>query len=163
MALGILSSALILQTFHEIEHVAQFYQRWWLGVGPQEARGILFFLDVEWNHFLFNIFYFPLLGGAAAMLLFQPQFSLLRQQWIGRIGLASLLLGLLVQGYHVLEHTVRMGQYFQFGCTPCPGILGKFVDLVYLHFVLNTSTWLLPMGVLPALWQATISGERQSI
>lgn len=63
------------------------------------------------------------------------------------------MLGFLLQGYHVVEHTVRMGQFFQLGCTPCPGILGWYVDLVYLHFTTNTATWLLPLAIIPALWR----------
>ncbi len=154
----LLLSGLLFQTLHEVEHIAQFYQRWWLGAGPQEAHGILFFLDVEWNHFIFNAVYFPMLAVALFFLLFHPQFRSLRQQRIGRIGLGFFVLGFLIQGYHVVEHTVRMAQFFQLGCTPCPGILGWYLDLVYLHFVLNTATWLLPVAILPVLWRV-VKGE----
>ena len=49
--LSVFLIAVVVQTFHQIEHFSQIYQRLWLGVGPQHARRILFFLDVEWNHF----------------------------------------------------------------------------------------------------------------
>lgn len=152
----LLLSALLLQTFHEMEHIAQFYQRWWLGVGPQEAHGILFFLDVEWNHFIFNALYFPLLAVILFFLLFYPEFRSMRQRRMGRIELGFFVLAFLLQGYHVIEHTVRMGQFFRLGCTPCPGILGWYFDLVYLHFAINTVTWLLPGAILPALWREEV-------
>lgn len=150
---ALLLSALLVQTFHEIEHIAQFYQRWWLGAGPQEAHGILFFLDVEWNHFVFNALYFLLLAWVLFFLLFDPQFQSLGQRHIGRVGLGFFVSGFLIQGYHVFEHTVRMGQFFQLGCTPCPGILGWYFDLVYLHLTLNSATLLLPTAILPTLWR----------
>ena len=114
-------------------------------MGPQEAHGILFFLDVEWNHFLFNLVYFTLLAVVMFILLFVRDFELLRKR---RFTFLLFVLGFLVQAYHLVEHTVRMEQFFKLGCTPCPGILGWHLDLVYLHFSLNTATWLLPTALL---------------
>ncbi len=143
--------AFVLQTCHEVEHLAQVYQRWWLGAGPQEAHGILFFLDVEWNHFLFNALYFPLLAAILFFLLFDAELGFTKKG--RRVGLTLFILAVVIQGYHVVEHTVRMGQFFQLGCTPCPGILGWYIDLVFLHFVFNTATWLLPAAIVPGLWR----------
>ena len=150
--LTIFIAAFVLQTLHEIEHIAQVYQRLWLGVGPEQAHGILFFLDVEWNHFLFNLAYFTLLSVLLFIVLSAPDLKAsIQSQKLGKLGWRIFTLGFLIQGYHVLEHTVRMGQFFQLGCTPCPGILGNFFDIAYLHFIFNTTTWLLPIAILPAL------------
>jgi len=160
----VLLVALVLQSLHEIEHIAQFYQHWWLGLGAQEAHGILFFLDVEWNHFIFNAVYFFLLAVIFFFLLFYPEFRSIRQQRIGRIAFGFFVFGFLLQGYHVIEHTVRMGQFFQLGCTPCPGILGWYIDLVYLHFTINSATLLLPAAILPVLWRkGLLTSERSHL
>jgi hypothetical protein len=155
-ALILLLAALALQTLHEVEHLAQFYQHWWLGLGGQEAHGILFFLDVEWNHFLFNLVYFLLLAAIYFWLISYPELAALRRERSGRLGFRLFALGFLLQGYHVVEHTVRIGQLFQLGCTPCPGILGWYIDLVYLHFTINTATLLLPAALVPVLWKERI-------
>lgn len=151
--LSVFLIAVVVQTFHQIEHFSQIYQRLWLGVGPQHARGILFFLDVEWNHFLFNLSYFALLSVLAFIILYSVDLkSYLKQAQLGTVGLWCFTIGFLIQGYHVFEHTVRMGQFFQLGCTPCSGILGQFFDIAYLHFTFNTLTWLLPaVLILPLL------------
>ena len=148
VAAALFLTAFVLQTFHEVEHVAQVYQRLWLGVGPQSARGILFFLDLEWNHFLFNTGYFLLLAAISFFIFFHPAFTFIRSR---RMALKLFVAGFLLQAYHVVEHTVRMGQFFNTNCTPCPGILGWYIDIAYLHFVFNTLTWLLPLAVAPAL------------
>lgn len=140
--------ALLVQALHEVEHVAQVYQRLWLGMGPQQAHGILFFLDVEWNHFLFNLGYLLLLSLVALYLLIHPTFA--REQ----LGKKLFWTGFFIQAYHVVEHTVRMGQFFELGCTPCPGILGWYFDLAYLHFAFNTAALLLPLALLPAFVKA---------
>lgn len=148
IAAALFLAAFVLQGLHEVEHVAQVYQRLWLGVGPQSARGILFFLDVEWNHFLFNAGYFLLLAAISFFLFFHPALAPIRNR-----GKAAGLFaaGFLLQAYHVVEHTARMGQFFNTNCTPCPGILGWYIDIAYLHFIFNTLTWLLPLAVAPAL------------
>ena len=141
-------AAFIFQTLHEVEHFSQIYQRWWLGVGPQMAHGILFFLDIEWNHFLFNTGYLLLLVLIAFFLVFdRGAHAEVKKAAFGKLGLNLFWAGVIIQAYHVIEHTVRMGQFFQLGCTPCPGILGWYFDLAYLHFTFNTLTWLLPTPI----------------
>ncbi|MEK9195496.1 MAG: hypothetical protein AAB975_03910, partial [Patescibacteria group bacterium] len=47
--------------------------------------------------------------------------------------------------YHVIEHIIRVSMHVKTGCEPCPGILGKFVDGIYLHFTFNTIVFFLPL------------------
>lgn len=49
-----------------------------------------------------------------------------------------------IQGYHLLEHTVKIYQYFTTGTEPAPGILGNIVPL---HFILVSVTYILTMVV----------------
>jgi len=130
-------TASILQAFHIVEHIAQIYQHLILGLSISESHGIIFFLDLEWNHFVFDaLVYFSLL----AFVFWRCKFY--------RLGNKSAILfsvGLGIQTYHAFEHTVRMIQYYQTGCTPCLGVMGNFFDLVYLHGFLNLIVYILTL------------------
>ncbi|TSC78958.1 MAG: hypothetical protein G01um101429_634 [Parcubacteria group bacterium Gr01-1014_29] len=131
----ILALALVVQGFHWIEHLAQVYQHWWLGLPIKESKGILFFLDLEWNHFVFNSAYFVLLVVVWFLL----------RNVSSRVAMRLLIVGTLIQGYHLIEHAVRIWQHIQTACEPCKGILGWYIDGVYLHFAFNTLVLLLPL------------------
>lgn len=133
----ILALALAIQGFHWIEHFAQVYQHWWLSLPIKESKGILFFLDLEWNHFVFNFIY---------LLLLVAVWFLLRRK-VSRTVIWFLATGTLIQGYHLIEHTVRIWQHIQTACEPCKGILGWYIDGVYLHFTFNTLVFVLPLAV----------------
>lgn len=134
-AFWLLALALFIQVLHWIEHLAQVYQHWWLSLTIKESHGILFFLDLEWNHFVFNAAYFLLL----AVIWF-----LLRRK-VSHVAISFLAAGTLVQGYHLIEHVVRIWQHIQIACEPCKGILGWYIDGVYLHFAFNTIVLALPL------------------
>ena len=131
--------ALAIQFFHWIEHIAQVYQHMWLALSIKESRGILFFLDLEWNHLIFNALYLVLL-----IIVWQRARG---SAHFGGNNLAKYTLGggMLIQGYHTIEHIVRIAQYFRTGCAPCKGILGWYIDGVYLHFTFNTFVLVLPL------------------
>ncbi len=126
-------AAFISQSLHMVEHSAQMYQHIVLGLPPQLSNGLLFFLDLEWNHFLFNALYFALLAGLYGLLGIRPLPKL--RQATGTF--YALLVGLYVQAFHVAEHTYRLYQFTTSGCTPCRGIIGGFFNMVHLHFLLN--------------------------
>ncbi len=52
-----------------------------------------------------------------------------------------LCLAVILQGYHTVEHLVKMWQYLQTGLNGTPGILGYWFPVVYLHFVYNTAIY----------------------
>lgn len=133
--MNVLALALAVQGFHWIEHLAQVYQHWWLSLPIKESRGILFFLDLEWNHFVFNSVYLLLLAAAWFLL----------QGIVSHVVIRFLAAGTLIQSYHLVEHMVRIWQHIQTTCEPCKGILGRYVDGVYLHFVFNTLVFILPL------------------
>ena len=144
IAFSLLCIALILQFFHYTEHVAQVYQHWLKGLPIKESGGILYFLNLEWNHLIFNDIYLILL-----ILAFVAYVSLIKKDPSLSSSLRSALFfigaTLVIQGYHVIEHIIRVGMHINTGCEPCPGILGKFVDGIYLHFTFNTIVFLLPL------------------
>lgn len=139
--LVVFGTSLLYQILHWIEHVAQVYQHWWLGLPIAGSHGIIFFLDLEWNHFVFNTLYLAgLLVVGVGMYRTDPA-------WFRARSAAAVLLlgGILVQVYHQLEHTVKIYQHLLNNCEPCPGILGKPLDGVYLHFAFNTVVLVLPL------------------
>lgn len=142
-------AALLLQFAHFIEHIAQFYQHAVLNFSIKESRGILFFADLEWNHFTFNLLYFLLLAYPCfKMRYFEKKSVVGPKNQFFRILFLS---GFYLQGYHVLEHAARIGQTLQSNCTPCPGLLGWYIDGIYLHFYINLITLALPLAAFVGL------------
>jgi hypothetical protein len=135
-----------VMAFHEAEHVLQVAQKDVAGSScPNDCRGLLgFAFDVEWVHVAYN---HSLL---IALALFYVGFGLWRAPW-RQANLAawlSLTAGIfVVQGYHVVEHTVKLDQWFaNGGHSPTPGILGQHLSLVELHFTFNTAVFLLVLA-----------------
>ncbi len=129
--LGI-AGLLIVQTAHMAEHVAQVIQKFVLHMA--QAHGLLgSIFDLEWVHFIYNTsLWIPLV---------------LVLQWYRKTGApmpTSMRLVVWLQGYHVIEHIVKMYQYYALGITVGPkGILGFVFPLIWLHFWLNLTVLLL--------------------
>jgi len=125
--------AVLLQGFHQVEHVVQVVQRSVLGVA--NGAGVLgSVFDIEPVHMVYNAAF---LGLLAAVYLGA------RGNRVAIPRRASLVLGLLglslvLQSYHTVEHVVKMWQFSQSGLNGTPGILGHWVPVVYLHFWYNT-------------------------
>jgi hypothetical protein len=132
------AGALVFQAGHMVEHIAQLYQYLILWYPITEAHGIIFFLDLEWNHFTFNFFYLLALFWAAWEL------HLLAALRGRKTLLVIFVAGAVTQIFHTLEHTARIGQFLQTACTPCQGIAGWFVNGIYLHFGLNAIALVFP-------------------
>lgn len=122
----IITWALVIQAAHMVEHIAQVVQKYVLMM--DQARGFLgAVFDLEWVHFVYN---------SGLEVAFLAAFLLWRRA--GRIVPASLTLVVVFQGYHVVEHVVKMIQYYALGITMGPkGILGHAVPLILLHFAFN--------------------------
>jgi hypothetical protein len=122
-----LVAMLVVQSAHMVEHVAQVIQKYVLRL-PQ-AHGILgAVFDLEWVHFVYNTWLFGSL--------------VLAYVWWRRTRSPKVPIGLTValwfQGWHEMEHVVKMLQYYLMGITAGPkGILGFVVPLVWLHFWYN--------------------------
>lgn len=152
-AVRLFTLALLVQAFHFAEHVAQVVQRSILG--QQQAHGLLgAVVDTEWVHFLYNG---ALLAALAAV------------AWLGSPALrgrartggwALLVAAVGVQAYHFVEHAVRLGEHLATGVDPAPGVLGRFLDLVWFHFWLNAVVYGLMIGAFAALRLTRCPGVR---
>lgn len=154
----LLSAAFVVQTAHYAEHVAQVIQIYLLDLRPPEAHGLLGSLfDFEWVHFLYNV------GLQIALLLLWLRYQRLSQRASVNRGGLQLLTGLvLFQGYHAVEHIIKLYQYlfdpyYQFGLRPPPGLLPQATGwpIFLVHFWLNTFVISL-MGL--ALWRLAPAG-----
>ena len=120
-----------VQSFHMLEHVVQVIQKFVLN--STQAHGLVGQLDLEWVHFAFNTVYIGL-------------FVYLLLGWLkygGRLSdirgmcLAVLLVGVVFQGYHEVEHSVKFAQFLETGVQGTPGILGSHFNGIMLHFTYN--------------------------
>lgn len=120
---------------HEAEHVGQLLQKKGLENScPRDCRGALGFLfDVEWVHFAYNSSILIALGAF---------------WWLIRPPVLSFLsAAVAVQGYHAVEHVAKIDQWLENGHrSPTPGILGKHLELVELHFAFNTIVFVLALA-----------------
>lgn len=120
-------TVLFVQGAHMVEHVAQVIQKFILGY--PDAHGLLgSIFDFEWVHFIYN----TTLEVALILILV----------WCRRAtshpGSLSLRVVVWLQGYHVIEHVVKMYQYYVIGVTgPTKGILGFVFPVIWVHFWMN--------------------------
>ena len=130
-----LLALLIVQAAHMTEHVAQVIQKFVLLMPV--AHGFLgAWFDFEWVHFTFNL------------LIWVPLVAV--YIWYRRSGaLMPFALSTIVwfQGYHFVEHVVKMYQYYALGVVIAPkGILGYIFPVIWLHFWLNLIVLVLIAG-----------------
>jgi Right handed beta helix region len=126
---------ILVMAAHEAEHVGQLLQKKGLENScPQDCRGALgFVFDVEWVHFAYN----------SSILIALGVFW-----WLIRPGVFSFLsAAVAVQAYHAVEHVAKIDQWLENGHrSPTPGILGKHLQLVELHFTFNTVVFMLALA-----------------
>lgn len=122
---------ILLQGFHELEHIVQVFQRFVFD-NPKGAGILGTWLDIEPVHLAYN---------SAFLLLIALSF------WLGHFRPRSLTFCLmsfvlLFQGYHVTEHVFKIFQFLASGMNGTPGILGHHFNLVWLHFTYNTIVYI---------------------
>lgn len=140
----IMMVGLLYQIVHHVEHVSQIFQYWYLSLLPKFSKGLFFFLDLEWNHFIFDTGYFFIMGYAT--LVFADMWHKQGKKF-SVFGASLLILGFLVQGWHAVEHVVRITRHITEGCDPCRGVVDAWTGwhLIPLHFGYNTVTLTLPL------------------
>lgn len=146
LPLGVLG--LGVQTFHMLEHGLQLFR---VRVDGIPSRGGIVGprVEAEWIHFGYNL---AVLVGFVLVVIAR------RKGWKppGRaeIGDRFLLAGVALQGYHSIEHSVKLSQHLSSGAKVNPGILGGEIDLVLLHFSINLGVYMVALGATVAyLWR----------
>ncbi|MFN8524265.1 MAG: DUF2330 domain-containing protein [Chloroflexota bacterium] len=136
-----------LQGFHEMEHVVQVLQRTVFGVASGAGMlGSVF--DIEPVHMIYNAAFLALLVPVYVAARNDPRVIPARTRLVQRL----LLISVLLQAYHGLEHVVKMWQYVQWGMNGTPGILGYWTSVVWLHFAINTIVFV------PIVWAFVAGG-----
>jgi hypothetical protein len=137
---------LIYQFFHQAEHVTQMYQFAFLGFRAADAHGFVWFFDLEWNHFIFNFGY---MIGVSIVLC-----AILRALKKNGLGYSfahtwAIFAFLIMEAWHLVEHTYRLSHHIRGICDSCPGIIDTVtgVDRLLLHFWLNFFALTLPAAV----------------
>jgi hypothetical protein len=139
-AIATLGIGLAVQTFHMAEHFLQVFRVHADGV-PSRGGIVGSVVEPEWVHFTYNSAVFLMFAVVAAARVrgWKPSGDLF-------LGDTLLVAGLLVQGYHVIEHTAKLAQHIASGAKVNPGLLGDHVDLVWLHFGINLAVYAAFLG-----------------
>jgi hypothetical protein len=130
------AGALAYQGFHQVEHTIETVQLRVLG--HDTARTLIGGLDFEWVHLGANVF---LLWCLIAVAVGAGATTRARWREHARIGWWGLCAALTVQGYHVVEHLVRIVQYLASGGEYPPGTVTTVLDPVWFHFGVNLTVF----------------------
>jgi hypothetical protein len=148
-AIAILLYGFAVQSFHMLEHGVQVVQVY--ALDAEQRAGILgSWIDLEWVHFVYNLTVLAFVwwtwrlvrpGGAEH----------------ARLGVSApwVMAGLIIQGYHVVEHTAKIFQHLALGIRTAPGIFGDEVGLVWFHYGINLAVYaamVVPVWVLVRSW-----------
>ena len=123
----ILGTTAVIQSGHMIEHIAQLIQ-WMLRL--QLAHGLIGQLDLEMVHFIYDALF---LIGLSALGSFYGDVLAAK----GRRAYGVFVTAWVVQTYHMIEHVVKFSQHMETGIEGTPGILGRFIPVIPLHFTIN--------------------------
>ncbi len=121
---------LITQSAHMMEHFFIIYQYAILKLGADNSHGLIGQFDLESVHFIYDFLF--TLGFWLIWTKF-PEEAKNRSKFFYKL----LLFASILQSYHFFEHIIKYYQHLQTGMQGTPGILGNFVDLAWLHFLLN--------------------------
>jgi hypothetical protein len=132
---------ILLQGFHELEHVIQVVQRSFLGI-PNGSGMLGSLVDIEPLHFAYNSLYLGLLVATFVLLGLHREGA--RRH--GRLVFGLLAFALVFQSWHEVEHLLKLGQYVALGGTngtggvfgQGPGALFPLFPIPLLHLAYNT-------------------------
>lgn len=131
----------LLQGFHELEHVIQVIQRSFLGI--PNGNGMLGSLvDIEPLHFAYNTLYLGLL--VATYVLLGLHHDGARQY--GTLVFGLLTFAVVFQSWHEVEHVFKLAQFFALGWKngtggvfgQGPGAIFPLFPIPLLHLAYNT-------------------------
>lgn len=152
-AAAVYLALIVVATAHFAEHILQIFQFYVWHVKPWGLIGQV--ADREWLHVWYNLpFYLIMFSLYLAVRKKAPE------AFPHDKGMKTLAVFLWIQGYHLLEHVVKIYQYVTTGIEPAPGILGSVVGLVPLHFFLVLVTYVLTVMV---FFQSPLIGYRATM
>jgi hypothetical protein len=158
-----LLAGLAVQTFHMAEHSLQVFRVYFDGV-PSRGGFVGPIVEAEWIHFVYNL---AVLGFLVAVLVMTRAGSEPGSR--RRRGYEWATVAVVIQGYHFVEHAIKVTQHLATGARVNPGLAGQAVDLVWFHFAINLAVYVAFLAVawagLPRMrprlpW---ISGRRTSV
>lgn len=160
-AVAALLAVVLLQGFHEIEHLVQVVQRSLLGIA--DGSGILGSVtDIEPLHFAYNTLYLALLAVTYLLLGLHHH----GPSEHGRRVTGFLTFALALQMWHELEHAIKLAQYLALGVNGTGGILGQgpgalipIAPIPLLHLAYNTAVYLPAVAAL-VLVTGSVSAAR---
>jgi hypothetical protein len=149
-ALTVFLALVLVQGFHELEHVVQVVQR--LALGIPNGNGVIGSLvDIEPVHFVYNSLYLGLLIAVFALLGLHRDGPTEH----GRLVAGLLTLALAFQMWHELEHVFKLTQYFALHLNGTGGILGQgpgaivpLYPIPLLHLAYNTVAYVPALAAL---------------
>jgi hypothetical protein len=120
------------QSFHQLEHAIETVQ---LNIlHHASAHTLINGVDFEYVHFganallLYGLFAVVIGAGARTRAWLRTE-----HRW----GWSAMVVALVVQTYHVFDHTVRLIEYIQSGGKPPEGTLTVWLNPVWFHFGIN--------------------------
>lgn len=120
------------QAFHQVEHAIEAVQ---LNIlHHREARTLISGIDFEYVHFGANAL---LLYGLVAVVVGAGRSTRERLRTERRWGWYAMVAALVVQSFHVFDHTVRLIEYVQSGGQPPEGTFTVWLNPVWFHFGIN--------------------------
>ena len=147
-----LTLTLLVQTAYLLERIAQTLQIYALNFYPKDAHGLLGnIFDDEWVHFAYNI------ALELALISVYLYYRRNKESWLSasRLGRFSLATVVILQGYHALEHIVKLYQHYfvpiySFLHQPTHGLLPLATGwpLIPFHIWLNSTVW----GLIVLAW-----------
>lgn len=158
-ALTVFLALVLLQGFHELEHITQVVQIYVLGIS--NGKGLVGSLvDVEPLHFAYNTLYLGLLIAVFMLLGLHED----EPRAVGPLVTALVTFALAFQMWHELEHVFKLVQYVALGVNGTGGIFGQgpgavfpLVPIPLLHLAYNT------VAYVPALAAFVILGRRLAV
>ena len=143
----------LLQGFHELEHVIQVLQIYAFGI-PNGKALLGSVVDIEPVHFAYNTLYLGLL--VATYLLLGLHHDGPRRH--GRLIFGLLTFALVFQSWHEVEHVFKLAQYVALHVNGTGGIFGQgpgavmpLVPIPLLHLAYNTIAYVPALLVFFAL------------
>jgi hypothetical protein len=135
-----------IQAVHVAEHMIQLGQVYGLGLPEDEALGLLGYIfefqgTEEWLHLGFNSAY---LAGLVVVLVGLLRSPLAREVVPLPALVAFAVFGVWLEGWHVVEHVVIIGNVLANDGCPCPGIVDAQIGIAdtVLHFGYNVAAFL---------------------